>query len=227
LNIDRKERPKRPIPSGKISLRAAIIFIALLFTAAIVLLLIFFPYCIYFALLLIIMIVLYDVTHKRFSFSVTFMAACRVLIYVIAAYAVFGDSTKELWTKLTLVSTILALYIAFMTIIARSENEQQIDKRRWLAIAIVLLVPAAFVLSMSAGFYSYIVAVVLLIFLVRAAVFVFEKPPRIKTAVLTWLAGICLLDSLFLAVLSQPLAALIAGACFVITALSYRKIGGT
>jgi len=227
LNIDRKERPGRPIASGMISPQAALIFVVLLFIAAMVLLLIFFPHCIYLALLLAIMIVLYDVTHKRFSFSVIFMAACRVLIYVIAAYAVFGGSTKEFWTKVALASTILALYIAFMTIIARSENEQQIDKRRWLAIAIVLLVPAAFALSMPAEFYSYIIAVILLVLLIRAAVLVLNKPPRIKPAVLTWLAGICLLDCLFLAILSQPEAALTAGACFVVTALSYRKIGGT
>lgn len=227
LNIDRKERPGRPIPSGMISPKAALIFIVLLFIAAMTLLLIFFPHCIYFALLLIVMIVLYDVTHKRFSFSVAFMAACRVLIYVIAAYAVFGGSTKEFWTKVALASTILALYITFITIIARSENEQQIGKRRWLAIAIVLLVPAAFAVSMPAEFYSYIVAVILFILLVRAAMFVFAKPPRIKPAVLTWLAGICLLDCLFLAIMSQTGAALTAVACFVITALSYRKIGGT
>ncbi len=227
LNIDRKERPDRPIPSGRISPKAALIFVILLFVTAAALLLLFFSQCIYFAMLLAVMIVLYDATHKRFSFSAAFMAACRALIYVIAACAVFGDSTKELWTKVALASTILALYIAFMTIIARSENEHEIDKRRWLAIAIALLVPAAFALSRPSGFYPYIAAIVLLIFLARAAMFVFGKPPRIKPAVLTWLASICLLDCLFLAILSQAAAALTAGICFVITVLSYRKIGGT
>jgi len=229
LNIDLKERPDRPIPSGRISPQSALIFVILLFVTAMALLLIFFPHCIYFALLLVVMIVLYDVTHKRFSFSVIFMAVCRALIYMIAAYAVFGGGTKAtFWANAALASTILTLYIAFMTIIARSENEETIDKRRWLAIAIILLVPAAFTLSVpTSGFYSYIIAVILLVLLVRAAVLVFGKPPRIKPAVLTWLAGICLLDCLFLAIVSQPAAALTAGACFVITALSYRKIGGT
>jgi len=228
LNIDRKERPDRPIPSGMISPRAALIFVFLLLTAAMALLLIFFPHCIYFALLLVIMIVLYDVTHKRFSFSVVFMAACRALIYMLSAYAVFAGRTKAaFWTNAVLASTILALYIAFMTIIARSENKQEIDKRRWLAIAILLLVPAAFSLSITAEFYSYIIAAILLVLFIRAAVLVFGKPPRIKPAVLTWLAGICLLDCLFLAIMAQPAAALAAGAFFVVTALSYRKIGGT
>jgi len=73
LNIDRKERPGRPIASGMISPQSAFIFVTLLFISAIALVLIFFPHCIYFALFLIIMIVLYDVTHKRFSFSVIFI----------------------------------------------------------------------------------------------------------------------------------------------------------
>jgi len=227
LNIDRKERPDRPIASGRISPRAALIFIILLFTAAMVLLLICFPHCIYFALLLCVMIILYDMTHKLSSFSVVFMAACRALIYIISAYAIFGHSTKEFWTDVALASTILALYITFMTIIARSENKQQIDKSRWLSVAVILLVPAAFVLSLPGRFYPYIIAVILLILLLRAAVFVFDEPPRIKSAVLTWLACICLLDCLFLAILAEPAAALTAGACFVITMLSHRKIGGT
>ncbi|MFH1719520.1 MAG: UbiA family prenyltransferase [Planctomycetota bacterium] len=227
LKIDQKERPDRPIASGRISQRAALIFIILLFVAAMALLLIFFPHCIYFAILLCAMIILYDMTHKRFSFSVVFMASCRALVYVVSAYAIFGRSTKEFRADTALASTILALYIAFMTIIARSENKQQIDKSRWLSVAVILLVPAAFLLSLPEQFYPYIIAVILLILLIRAAVFVFGEPPKIKPAVLTWLACICLLDCLFLAILAEPAAALTAGACFVITMLSHRKIGGT
>jgi putative effector of murein hydrolase LrgA (UPF0299 family) len=155
------------------------------------------------------------------------MAGCRALIYVISAYAVFGGSTKDFWIGTAIPSSILGLYIAFVTIIARSENKQQIDKHRWLSIGIILLVPAAFTLSQPGLFHPYVIAAILLIILLRAAVFVFDKPPQIKRAVLTWLACICLLDCLFLAVLAKPVPALAAGICFVITALSHRKIGGT
>jgi 4-hydroxybenzoate polyprenyltransferase len=227
LKIDKQQRPDRPIASGRILPRSALILIILLFVTASVLLLIYFPHCIYLALLLTTMIILYDLTHKHFACSIIFMAFCRALIYVISAYAVFGGSTKEFWTNTAISSTILALYIAFMTIIARSENKQQIDNRRWLSIAIILLIPAVFALSEAKLFYPYIVAVILLIVLSRAATFMFTEPPRIKQAVLTWLASICLLDCLFLAVLARPMPAITAGICFIMTTLSHRKIGGT
>lgn len=227
LKIDQQQRPDRPIASGRISPRSALIFIILLFVTATGLLLIYFPHCIYLALLLTAMIILYDITHKHFACSIIFMASCRALIYVISAYAVFGGSTREFWTDTAIASTILALYIAFITIIARSESKQQIDSRRWLSIAIILLIPAVFALSLPRLLYPYIVAVILLIVLSRAAVFVLREPPQIKQAVLTWLACICLLDCLFLAVLANPVPVAVAGLCFAITTLSHRKIGGT
>jgi len=229
LNIDRQQRPDRPIASGRISPRSVLFFIILLFVTAIGLTLIFFWHCIYFVLVLTAAIILYDITHKRFALSVIFMALCRALIYVISAYAVFGggSNAKEFWTSTAISSAVLALYIAFMTIIARSENKQQIDSRRWLSVAIMLLVPAVFVLSLPKLFYPYIIAVILLIVLLRAAMFVFGNPPRIKQGVLTWLACICLLDCLFLAVLANPVLAAAAGLCFALTMLSHRMIGGT
>jgi len=229
LKIDRKQRPERPIASGRISPGAALIFIILLFVTALGLTLIFFWHCIFFALILTAAIILYDITHKRFALSVIFMALCRALIYVISAYAVFGGGgdTREFWTNTAAYSAILALYIAFMTIIARSENKQQIDSRRWLSLAIMLLVPAVFFLSEAKLFYPYIIAVILLIVLSRAAMFVFSNPPGIKQGVLTWLACICLLDCLFLAVLANPVPAAAAGFCFAVTMLGHRRIGGT
>ncbi|MHC4494201.1 MAG: UbiA family prenyltransferase [Planctomycetota bacterium] len=227
LKIDQQQGPSRPIASGRISPRAALVFIILLFAIAMSLLLICFPHCIYLGLLLAAMIILYDITHKRFSFSVAFMAACRALIYIVSAYAVFGVGTKEFRADIAIASAVLALYISFVTLIARSENKQQIDKRRWLSVAIMLLVPAPFAISLPTTIYPCIVAVILLIILSRAAIFAFSDPPRTKQAVLTWLACICLLDCLFLAVLASPVPAAAAGLCFVATTLSHRRIGGT
>ena len=227
VKIDKEQRPDRPIASGRISPRAALLFIVMLFATAAILLLIYFRHCIYLALLLAAMIVLYDITHKRSSYSVVFMASCRALIYVISACAVFGAAARELSTDIAIASAILGLYIVFVTLIARSENRQQIDKRRWLSIAIMLLVPARFALSLPTTVYPCIIALALLIILSRAALLAFTEPPKIKQAVLTWLACICLLDCLFLAVLASPVPAVVAGLCFVAVTLSHRKIGGT
>jgi heme O synthase-like polyprenyltransferase len=114
-----------------------------------------------------------------------------------------------------------------VTLVARSENKQQIDKRRWLSVAIMLLAPAAFALSLPTTIYPCIIALILLIILSRAAMFVLSEPPQVKQAVMTWLACICLLDCLFLAVLASPAPAVVAGLFFVVVTLSHSKIGGT
>lgn len=227
VKIDREQRPDRPIASGRISPRAALILIVILFAAAFVLLLVYYRHCMYLAMLLTAMIVLYDITHKRFWYSIVFMAWCRALIYIISACAVSGAGTRAFSTDIVIASAILGLYIAFITLIGRSENIEQLDKRRWLSIAIMLLVPAAFALSLPATVYPCIIALVLLIILSRAALLAFAEPPQIKQAVLTWLACICLLDCLLLAVLATPVPAAIAALCFVVVTLSHRKIGGT
>jgi len=227
VGIDRKQRPERPIASGRISPKAAMIFITVLFATATALLLAYFPHCIYLGALLAAVIVLYDVAHKKTSCSVVLMALCRALIYIISAYAVFAESTRGFWIDTAVASSILALYIGFLTLVARSENKQQIDRRRWLSLAIMLLTPAAFALSLPTTIYPCIVAVILLIILARAAIFVLSKPPQVKQAVLTWLACICLLDSLFLAVLVGPVPAGVAGLCFVLVTLSHRRIKST
>ena len=225
--IDRGQRPNRPIASGRISPRAALIFIVSLFVTATVLLLIYFAHCIHLALVLVAMIILYDITHKRSSHSVIFMASCRALIYIISAYAVFSETTEGFRIDTAIASAVLALYIAFMSLVARSENRQQIDNRRWLSIAIMLLVPAAFTLSLPTTIYPCLVAVILLIFLSKAAMFILSETPQVKRAVMTWLACICLLDSLFLAIIAGPLPAGIAILCFVIVTMSHRRIKGT
>ena len=227
VRIDREQRPERPIASGRVSPRAAMIFVAALFATAAVLLLIYFPHCVYLGASLAAVIVLYDITHKRTSCSVVLMALCRALIYVISAYAVFAESTRGFWIDAAIASSILALYIGFVTLVARSENRQHIDRRRWLSVAIMLLVPAVFAMSLPTTIYPCIVAVILLIILSRAATFVLSEPPQVKQAVLTWLACICLLDSLFLAILVGPWPAVVAGSCFALVTVSHRRIKGT
>lgn len=227
VRIDRRQRPDRPIASGRISPIAALIFIVALLAPAFVLVLVYFPHCACLALLLAAMIGLYDLTHKQTSCSVVFMALCRALIYVISAYAVSGGNATTIRTDTVITSAILALYIAFVTSIARSENKQQIDRRRWLSIVILLLVPAAFAISLPNTIYACLIALVLLIIFSRAATLILDEPPQTGKAVSTWLAGICLLDGLFLAVLGFAVPAIAAGTCFAVVTFSHRRIKGT
>ena len=52
-------------------------------------------------------------------------------------------------------------------------------------------------------------------------------PPRMKNAILGYLSGICLLDAFYLSLLDQPILALVAIACFGLTAIGHRYILGT
>ncbi len=84
--IDKTQRPERPIPSGRVSHRAALAYgsaclalgIGATAMAGVVVL----------GSVLALAILLYDLLHHRVAVSVTLMGVCRGLIYVLAAAAV-------------------------------------------------------------------------------------------------------------------------------------------
>ncbi len=119
--IDRRERPERPIPSGRISVqRVLAVGFALLAGGAAALLAV--------AALgsgrlsvglsglaLAGAIVLYDVWHKGNRLGPPLMAACRSLVYVNAALATGGHLGPALWTG----ALLLFFYVATLTRLAK------------------------------------------------------------------------------------------------------------
>src|SRR5690242_13328057 len=112
---DRQYRPERPIPAGDIGLTmvwrwglivlglggASLIFLGRV-TGAL-------------GVVLLLLIVLYNAFHKQIVWAPVLMAACRFLVYVIAAStAANGVTGWSLWDGLA-----LALYIAGLSILAR------------------------------------------------------------------------------------------------------------
>ena len=51
--------------------------------------------------------------------------------------------------------------------------------------------------------------------------------PRVRIVVLRWLAGISLVDAIFLALLGRPVLAAVALGCLVVTSWGHRRILGT
>ena len=91
-----------------------------------------------------------------------------------------------------------------------------------------IVVLLAIFLQVDAISWTVIIGGILMtIWLSLAAQHVLAKPPQTKNAVLKWLSGMCLIDAYLLCVLGQPIAALVAGGCFVVTTLGHRKILGT
>ena len=86
--IDARERPKRPIPSGRATPRGAAAFASVLVVAALGLLSLTTVPSLVAGIVLLVLIVLYDLTHARTAATVALMGACRGMVYVVAALAI-------------------------------------------------------------------------------------------------------------------------------------------
>lgn len=228
--IDAQERPARPIPSGRVS-AAAVFFWGFGMLAGGVLLLLAAGYTVAgwaewrpaaAGLALAAAIVLYNAWHKGNPISPFIMGLCRMLVYVAAGYAV----TSELPATLFLGAGVLLCYLIGLTYAAKQENLNRIANLWPLLFLAVPFVYAPVALGLDgagvaiyAGFAAWVAYA--LSFLVI--------PSRIKVsrAVVSLLAGICLLDALLISASgSQPLAWL-AAAGFPLTLFLQRWVSGT
>jgi len=225
VDVDAVERPHRPIPSGRISRNFALWFIIACFVDGMVLMWYIMPASMLYVLPLLIVIIAYNFLHKRFQTSVLLMGACRSLVLLTAATLAEGETFDTIALPMALA---LGLYIVGITVIARGEMEGRIDERKWLAVAmpVVVLVMVGVIRPIDWR-WTALAAFVLSMWLAQAIRYVFERPPKTIKAVLTWLSGICLVDAYFLCLLDAPWLALIAAGCFALTAWGHRKLLGT
>jgi 4-hydroxybenzoate polyprenyltransferase len=223
--VDWIERPERPIPSGRVSLLEAWSFAGMAILVGLGLLSNTSTRALDVALPLVACIVLYDLLHKRYSWSIVLMGVCRGMVYLVAAAGILWpfDFFRAGW-----LAGILALYTVSITIVARSENAGRLDGRRWLAVALPGIVLSGAVVVQPRDYTAAgATALLLVTWLGRAARAVLTKPPNTKAAIHLWISGMCLIDAFFLALLQQPLAALVALVCFGLTVYSHRHIAGT
>ena len=223
--IDRKQRPSRPIPSGRISVRRAYAFAAICIAIALMLLAVTSTRSLYAGLVLSITIILYDYLHKKFQPAALLMGCCRGLVYITAAFAIAGPID---WTIAVTMAGALTVYISIVTFIAQAEVDGTPAKRNGLALVlpIVVFLPAIFVRPETWS-WAIIAAFPTLTWLILAARRALARPPNTTNAILTWLAGMCLLDAFYLTLLDQPILALGAIACFALTTIGHRHILGT
>jgi hypothetical protein len=117
-NVDRAERPHRPIPSGRISPEGALAFACSLLVIGVLLLLFLHVASALAGVALVGLIVLYDLIHSRTAASVFIMGACRGMTLVTAGRA-FGYPPQELLVIAP--AALLAAYVAGFSLIARHE----------------------------------------------------------------------------------------------------------
>jgi 4-hydroxybenzoate polyprenyltransferase len=116
--FDRCYRPERPIVSGKISARAVWALSVLLLTSGWVVFLCLGRDAAVAGSALVAAIVWYDLVHKRTRLAPLLMAACRFILYLLAAAVARGAGPKLVWIP----ALALAAYIVGLSYLARGES---------------------------------------------------------------------------------------------------------
>ena len=237
--VDRTDHPDRPIPSGAITRTHACLFAAAATAAALALFISMGTPVAAAGGTLIIAVIAYNLLHKITSASVLLMGITRAMVYITAAVAAASAAPHTEVNQLAdlhatliptgyLLASLLGTYVAAFSFIARTETHTHIDTRRWLAPAIpIVILLAALHLCPTDWTWTALTALVLAAWLATAARRLFNHPPQTRQAVMAYLAGICLVDAYFLALLDRSALSLIAIACFIMTASAHRRIPGT
>ena len=222
--IDAIERPDRPIPSGQVS--AAEVFAAGFALLA-------------FGVLgivgvsvatgagwepvasvvgLAVAIVFYDMHHKRNPLAPFVMGLCRVGVYTTAALA----TGATLCAALLVGCGALLAYLIGLTYVARQENLLKLTSlwpMGFLAIPFVVAPPHGH------GPWAFAIWMFFLMWTLRCLKLAITR--QIRASVTGLIAGISLLDALFIVRDGHLTMAAVAVGAFVLTTIFQRKIPGT
>jgi len=227
--IDAIERPERPIPSGQISARAVFIMgYGMLFAS--VCLVAFtasrshgvVQYATISAVALCVCIVLYNMWHKNNPLSPFVMGLCRMLVYISAAYTLLPAPAIAVF-----IGAIVTLcYLIGLTYVAKHENKPGTFAAWPVAF---FSVPVGFGLYHSIG--SVPTLLFTLIFcgwLMYSLQFILSVAKRhIPKAVVSMIAGISLLDAVYISSTGATGLAIVAVATFALTLYLQRYVSGT
>lgn len=135
---DAAERPNRPIPSGRVSLRTAILLGVGLMTAGVASAGIVGPSSLQIALLLVVAILSYDSFLKRTPAGPLAMGICRFLNVMLGASEFPWLASTMMWARPQIACAIgLGIYIVGVTLFAKTEAKQ--SSRGLLAAALVVM----------------------------------------------------------------------------------------
>jgi hypothetical protein len=225
-NFDRLHRPERPIPSGEATLTAVLAWgfasLALGLTLVVMAAMPAGSGMAAFSsgVALAAVIVFYDAWHKENTFGPLLMGICRMLAYVTAALAVAGSLNAAV-----VGAAVVALcYLIGLTYVAKQETLGRVRNLWPLGFLAVPFVYES--LGALRDTATGIAFVALLGWVLYALSFLREGKRAIGTAVGYLIAGICLLDALFVAERAPALAVLAVGA-FVLTLCLHRVVPGT
>ncbi len=221
-DIDRVERPERPIPSGEVA--ASTVFdtgFVLLGGGIVVIGATAFAIGagwkpLVSAVALGSLIIFYDANHKDNPWSPVVMGLCRAGVYTTTALLVRPNLCPEVLFG----AGLLLAYLTGLTNAAHQENLVELEHMwplAFLGLPFALLRPHdTLSLAVYAGF---------LVWVVRALALM--RARQIKPAVTSLIAGISLLDALLVVSFGRPELAIVAIAAFFATLLLQRVVPGT
>jgi 4-hydroxybenzoate polyprenyltransferase len=233
--IDRRERPERPIPSGRAGLSevygvgfgmlaAGLVLIAAGAALRVSPAGVVWPLT---GLGTTLAIVAYNRWHKGYAWSPVVMGLCRAGLYALGAFAVSATPDPQLIPA----GVSLLLYIVGLTHIARFETASVVGKLWPVAFLFTPLIYGFAHPALRTSAQTAIPLVACMMFsaasTVRALGFAKVGGRSIGRAVVSLIAGISLLDALFAACAGANLVVL---ASFLATALTFagqKKIRGT
>ena len=216
---DRQYRPERPIPAGDIGLTMVWRWGLIVLGLGGVSLILLGRTTGALGIVLLLLIVLYNAFHKQIVWAPVLMAACRFLVYVIAAStSVNGVAGWSLWGGLA-----LALYIGGLSVIARREVMPRLASH-WPALFLAAPIVLALLMNgpgyrLAAGLLAAALAL-WVAYALRQSLWC--DKPNIGRTVSWLLAGIVLVDWLAVADATRQLG--FAFIAFFVSALVLQRV---
>ncbi|PXA03375.1 hypothetical protein DDZ13_11810 [Coraliomargarita sinensis] len=218
---DRKHRPERPIPAGKISRKAVLLFALTYFAVALAISVIMQPLSLLWTLGLILCITLYDLDHKNNSMSPWIMGGCRALIYPWAASLTGQPLSVELW----IAGAAAYSYTLGLTYIARGAGKTRSLK---YILLICLFLPAVLWGSQSSDQAMFLRWLAMAVFLAWTGYCLsawWSKSSSTGPSIGNLIAGFCFVDLLAITVVTPiTVAILFLVALLFVGTLKFQKI---
>ena len=204
FDIDKKERPNRPLPSGKISRRSAIVLVVIFSTLALILSLLVSFSTLVISSILFLTIFGYDKYLKNTHAGPFTIASARVMNILLGTSVSFRsvDSYSQIVT-LTFVLIITFVYVSLIGFISRYEVRGFSDNAKLLLPpAIVAIVISSIILFSLMGFFKLESLIILslfsLIMLISFSRIYRRDSGRTQQIVRNMILSIIVLDSTFL-----------------------------
>lgn len=226
IDYDSIYRPERPIPAGILKEQTVWIITVALFALGLISTSHISKNVMFLSGLLLLLVLIYNLTHKIIKFSTLVVGLCRLILYLLgASIAARGFSGLVLWS-----AVVLCLYIWGISWIARYESRPEIASQ-WGVV--FLFCPIGLALVVNDG--EYRTRGLICAFFVFLWIFSsirrlnFEDKEIIKKSVSQLLAGIILIDLLAVIGVSTTLATyiIIFPALFILALILQKFIPAT